>query len=85
MLAVSEEYLRDFAGQIAAETRLQTEAELKARQKETYLTRAEVGELLNVDSSTLWRWEKRKYLTPIRIGTKVRYRRSDINKLLAGQ
>jgi len=32
--------------------------------------------------STLWRWEKAGYLTPVKIGVKVFYRRSDIDSLI---
>lgn len=32
--------------------------------------------------STMWRWEKAGYLTPVKIGVKVFYRRSDIDALI---
>lgn len=32
--------------------------------------------------STLWRWEKAGYLTPVRIGVKVFYRKSHIEALI---
>lgn len=38
-----------------------------------------------VDPSTLWRWEKAGYLAPVRIGTKVYYRRGDIARLVDGK
>lgn len=34
------------------------------------------------DPSTLWRWEKAGYLSPVRIGVRVHYRRSDIDALV---
>lgn len=34
------------------------------------------------DPSTLWRWEQRGYLTPVKIGVKVFYRRSDLDQLI---
>ena len=36
------------------------------------------AEMLDIHVTTLYRWEKQNYLIPIRIGTKVRYRKSDI-------
>ena len=36
---------------------------------------ARVQLLGGVDPSTLWRWEKRGYLRPVRIGVKVFYRK----------
>lgn len=32
--------------------------------------------------STMWRWEKAGYLTPVKIGVKVFYRRSDIDAII---
>lgn len=43
---------------------------------------ARVRLLGGVDPSTLWRWEKRGYLRPVRIGVKVFYRRSDIEAII---
>lgn len=43
---------------------------------------ARVRLLGGVDPSTLWRWEKRGYLRPVRIGVKVFYRRSDIDAII---
>ena len=34
------------------------------------------------DPSTLWRWEKAGYLTPVRIGAKVFYRQGDIDAII---
>lgn len=53
---------------------------------ESYLTREDVCRLLSVDASTLWRWNKSSYLKPIKVGGLVRYKQSDILKLMeAGQ
>lgn len=49
---------------------------------ETYLTQDEVSAKLQVDKSTLWRWDKSGYLSKCRVGGKVRYRLSDIEKLM---
>ncbi len=49
---------------------------------ETYKTREEVCRLLSVDESTLWRWAKKDYLKPLKVGGLVRYKSTDIAKLL---
>ena len=49
------------------------------------LTKKEVMERLGVSSTTLWLWEKNKYLQPVKIGRKVFYHLSDINKLRDGK
>ncbi|NME12352.1 helix-turn-helix domain-containing protein [Parabacteroides distasonis] len=50
-----------------------------------FLTAVEASEKLKVNRVTLWGWEKKGYLKPTRIGAKVRYKLSDINKLLSGE
>jgi len=44
------------------------------------LTTNEVSKQFNVDASTLWRWEKRNYLLPVRLGGKKFYKLSDLKK-----
>jgi excisionase family DNA binding protein len=56
--------------------------EIANAQGETYHSPAEVAKNLQVDLSTLWRWEKQGYLTGVKVGGKKRYRKSDIDKLL---
>ncbi|MEE0882253.1 MAG: helix-turn-helix domain-containing protein [Bacteroidales bacterium] len=51
--------------------------------EETYLTREEVSTMLGgVTYPTLWRWDKTGYLSPTHMGRKVRYRKSDVIKIL---
>jgi hypothetical protein len=38
-------------------------------------------ETLGVSSTTLWQWDKSRYLVPVKIGRKVFYRKGDIDKL----
>lgn len=49
------------------------------------LTREQVMQKLNVVPSTLWRWQKRGYLVPVRVGGENRYRSTDIDKILEGE
>ena len=56
-----------------------------AEKRETvYLNRDQVLAKLNVDPSTLWRWQKRGYLVPVKVGGENRYRSTDIEKILEG-
>ena len=49
------------------------------------ITKREVMERLSVTHATLWNWEKKKYLLPVKIGRRVFYRCEDINKLQRGE
>ena len=78
LLAANEELVR----------RVRTEAEREQarrdRQAGDHLIRKEEARRMlgSPDPSTLWRWEKAGYLTPVRIGVKVFYRQSDIDGII---
>ena len=54
------------------------------RQETIYLTRDQVMAKLNIVPSTLWRWHKRGYLVPLKVGGENRYRSTDIDTILNG-
>jgi len=60
-----------------------TKAEFETKQEpEQYITRKQAAKMLDVDLSSLWRWDKQAYLQPVSIGGKRCYKLSDINKIL---
>ncbi|MDD2495570.1 helix-turn-helix domain-containing protein [Massilibacteroides sp.] len=71
--------LREFGEKLIRET-----LEIKPETTESYLTMDETAAIFGVDRSTLWRWNKAEYLTPIRVGGKPKYRKSDIDRILEG-
>ena len=50
--------------------------------KERYLTKEQVKELCDVCDATLWHWNRKGYLKAVKVGNKVRYRTSDIQRIL---
>jgi len=76
--------LQKFATDLISQTKNDLEADLIAAKSETYLTRLEACEHLQVDQSTLFRWAKRGYLLPIEVGGKRMYRMSDLKRILNG-
>lgn len=52
--------------------------------EESYLTAQETADKLGVNASTLWRWNENGYLKKIKVGRKIRYRESDVLKLMEG-
>jgi prophage antirepressor-like protein len=60
----------------------ETKRKMEDLTTEKFLTPKKTAELLDVDVSTLWRWNKIDYLKPCEIGGKRKYRMSDINKIL---
>ena len=61
------------------------ERAVSAKDSAVLLTREQVMQKLNVVPSTLWRWQKRGYLVPLRVGGENRYRSTDIDKILEGE
>lgn len=67
------------------EWQAEAQAEAAKQQKEeTYLTAKECAERLSVDLTTLWRWDKTGYLRKVKMGKKIFYRNSDIERLMEG-
>ena len=69
---------------LIAEVKRELEQTIADEKAETYLSREKVMEILDIASTTLWRWQKLNYLVPIMVGGKRRYRKSDIMKILEG-
>ena len=49
---------------------------------EVLLSREETMEKFKVSGATIWRWSKKGYLVPVKVGSLTRYRLSDIKALL---
>lgn len=84
LLVVSPTDLKEFALSLISEREEEKKSNINIPAHETYLTQDEVSAKLQVDKSTLWRWDKSGYLTKVRVGGKVRYRLSDVTKLMEG-
>lgn len=78
LLEANEELVRK------VRTEAEREQARRDRQAGDHLIQKEEARRLlgSPDPSTLWRWEKVGYLTPVRIGVKVFYRRSDIDAII---
>ena len=55
---------------------------LKPAEPEEYLTRKQLAAILQVSLVTIHDYNRKKILDPLRLGTLIRYRRSDIEKAL---
>ena len=54
---------------------------LLPRPHTSLITKKEAMLGFKVSHTTLWKWQKSGYLTPVKVGKRVYYRRSDIEKL----
>ena len=72
--------LKEFALNIIEQAQM-----AKAKEEpEQYLSTNEASKTLKVSINTLWRWNKEKYLCPIKVGHRSVYRLSEITKLMEG-
>ena len=76
--------LKAFASELVDAARAELEAVITAQRSEKYLSADKVAQMLDVDRTTLWRWNKRDYLRHIEVGGKRRYKMSDVQRLLNG-
>lgn len=85
ILQVSAETLREVVNDMYQQIEEKARQEAAERSEQGALSRRQVMELLGVNSTTLWRWDRDGYLKPVRIGAKVLYKRSDIDRLLSNK
>jgi predicted DNA-binding transcriptional regulator AlpA len=83
-LEVTGEDLLSFSNDLINRAKNELSVEIAEARKEKYLTKNEVKEICGVCDATLWHWNKKNYLQTIKIGNKVRYRMSDVRKILEG-
>lgn len=74
--------LKEIINYTIASTRKEIEQVIIDDNSEVFMSPKQVSEMLGVDLSTLWRWNKRGYLIPLEVGGKRKYRKSDIKTKL---
>ncbi|MCT4214249.1 helix-turn-helix domain-containing protein [Elizabethkingia anophelis] len=83
-LELTGEDLLNFSNDLINRAKNELSIEIAEARKEKYLTKEEVKEICGVCDATLWHWNRKNYLNTIKIGNKVRYRMSDIRRILEG-
>lgn len=78
-LSVTPADLKEFALTIIEETKKMTTED---NVSEDYITLDEVMKIFRVSRNTLWRWNRDKYLCNVKLGRRIFYRKSDVNKLM---
>lgn len=84
-ITVTADDLRVFLTEVAQEVMNKEKAAEAARNADETMTQKEVCKFLNVSKSTLWRWERDKYLLPTgRMGRSPQYLKSDVQRIKKG-
>lgn len=82
VIQISAQDLKDVVSEMYQEERNRTENAIAKHREKPTLTRKEAADILGVTLSTLWQWGKSGYLVPVKIGSKVMYRPSDVEELM---
>lgn len=77
-VTISLDDLREFLTELVENSIAEAQAHAEVEHPNDLMTRDEVCEYLGVTKPTLHRWNKQGYLTCIKVGSKVRYNRKDI-------
>ncbi len=83
-VAIGINELREWHKEVIADTRRELEEIVLSDKAETYPTVKQVSEILSVDLTTLWRWNKKGYLKTLEFGGGRRYKMSDVKAILNG-
>lgn len=81
-ISISACELADFAEDLIDRTRRSLENDIAESRSEVFYSKDQVCRILSINPSTLWNWDKRNYLKPIKVGGLNRYRKSDIDGIL---
>lgn len=82
---ISARELRMFMQEIVRQEINKEKAAEAARNADETMSQAEVCKFLGVSKSTLWRWERDKYLLPTgRMGRSPQYLKSDVQRIKKG-
>ena len=81
-LEVSGEDLLAFSNSLIDRAKEELATQVAEARKERYLTKEQVKKLCGVCDATLWHWNRKGYLKAVKVGNKVRYRTSDIQRIL---
>ena len=81
-IEVTSKDLLKFADALVERAAAKARAEIERQSDVEYIPKKEAIDLLGVCDATLWHWARSGYLVPVKLGRRVFYRRSDIQRLL---
>lgn len=74
--------LKAFSDELIRRAKDELGSMVEAARKERMLSKAEVKELFGVCDATLWHWDKKGILKPVKTGNKVLYPEHEVRKAL---
>ena len=74
--------LKAFSDELIRRAKDELGTMLEAARKERMLSKSEVKELFGVCDATLWHWDKKGILNPVKTGNKILYPEYEVRKAL---
>ena len=84
-LEITSQDLRNFSEELISPAVNEVATAMQDNKEDCLLSKEETKKRLGVCDATLWHWDKKGYLKPVKVGSKVKYRESDVNKILGVQ
>lgn len=81
VLQITANELKEFVKDLYSDEQKKVEDAIAKHREKPTLSRKETAKMLGVALTTLWQWAKEGYPTPVKIGTKVIYKASDVDEL----
>ena len=79
---ITEDQLKQMITNAILEAKEQAEEERKQASEVATMSRSEVAAKLCVSVTTLWRWARDGYLVPKKVGRRVLYLKSDVERII---
>ncbi len=83
-LVITPQDLVEFSNELITRT-LNEVATVMGEKNDRLITKEEAKQLLGVCDATLWHWDRKDYLKPVKVGCKVRYRETDVRRILGSK
>ena len=85
LVVLKVEDLKQTIIETVMEAKRNMEKDIALNNSDVLLTTNQVLERLSISRTTLWHWVKKRYIIPVEIGGKQRYKLSDVNAILKGE
>ena len=84
-IEVTSKDLLEFADALVERAAAKARTEIERQSDVEYIPKKEAIDLLGVCDATLWHWARSGYLVPVKLGRRVFYRRTDIQRIMQGR
>ncbi len=83
-ITINSEQLIEIINYCIQKTKESLEDVIVSENQESYIDAQQVCDMLGINMTTLWRWEKKEYLISTKVGGKRIFKYSEIKKIIEG-